>query len=544
LGGTYLVLLGLSGAVLANTFTLRRNGRGTGTAIVSDWKAGKRVARRLVEGASLSQLPLALPSPDVSRTLDDIIDEGPVLGRSRLLFGASFAPAKDGLKATYRGKTAVLTPDDLRVLHAYDVKFQESGLQLQLGVDRDIAVAALAEQFQVSSVELLAHGQFTRLAVRQRVPLPRPVPDVTAAELERAIIAAGRYLARQLRIDGTYRYEVNPFTDETSPGYSWPRHAGATFFLAQVAAHTKDPVLGKMARRAAAHLTGPVYRHCAERRCVGAGNRVDIGSSALTLLALVELVESGIGPEFQTAVAELADFIRSQQRPDGEFKHTFDIPTRRAIDVQLPYFTGEAAFALSRAHRITRDPRDLDGARRAVAYLVYRPSWALGMRYIWTSEHWTCQAMADLWQRAPNSAALEFCMAWHEYGRAITSDDQVYGGVVGPLPYQAVRYTSSASHMEAATATLGAARQAKLAQSRLDELEAGIRRTLRLLLQPQFLPGPSHLMKRPQRVYEGGMPAGSVDYHVRIDYPQHAGAAMLRYLRLLGETGAQHHKEP
>jgi hypothetical protein len=54
-------------------------------------------------------------------------------------------------------------------------------------------------------------------------------------------------------------------------------------------------------------------------------------------------------------------------------------------------------------------------------------------------------------------------------------------------------------------------------------------------LRYQYSPGPSYLMPDP-RALSGGVPGSPVDLHVRIDYPQHAGDAWLRYIEL--QSGA------
>ena len=56
-----------------------------------------------------------------------------------------------------------------------------------------------------------------------------------------------------------------------------------------------------------------------------------------------------------------------------------------------------------------------------------------------------------------------------------------------------------------------------------------LRRALALLLRQQFRPGPRHLFKSPADVY-GAMPGSEVDWELRIDYAQHAGSAMVRWL--------------
>ncbi|HEY3593351.1 MAG TPA: hypothetical protein VGL13_05740, partial [Polyangiaceae bacterium] len=91
---------------------------------------------------------------------------------------------------------------------------------------------------------------------------------------------------------------------------------------------------------------------------------------------------------------------------------------------------------------------------------------------------------------------------------------------------------------EAAVATLDVARQAGVSADELGVLERQLRRALALLLRQQFLPGPKHLFKNPEAVF-GAMPGSEVDWQLRIDYAQHAGSAMVRWLELFGEPQPQ-----
>ncbi len=533
----WMAVYGLAMALLclaiAHTFRLRRDGRGTGQLVVSDWREGSRIARFLVRRDDGVPPESESREPDVLRTVDEIVDERPVLGRTDLLFRASFAPATDGVKVVFRDKVALLTPDDLLVQGAYPAQGQGRRGKLGEGVDRDKVLESLADELHVAQSALLAEGTFRRVALRRIAPTPKPPLDLTKDNLDRAIAAAANYLANQLKPNGSFRYEVDPLTNRESSGYSWPRHAGATWFLAEVAQHTGDARLTESALRAAKHMLDAASQRCQGRRCIGERPRVNVGSSALGLIALVQLVEAGQAPHLLPIAGDLADFLCSQQRQDGEFMHTFDLESGRPIDEQKAYFTGEAALALARIHRLTRNPRHLEAARRALAFLVWRPLWASGTRYIWAPEHWTCQAAEELWERAPDARALEFCLQWQQFLRASASEDPATAGAVATTPYAAIHYTPSASSTEAAVATLHAAAMAGLDPQQIAELEAGLRQTLRLLLNAQFLPGPVHLMRDPQAAY-GAFPSGNVEYAVRIDFPQHAGMAMLRYRRWLG----------
>jgi hypothetical protein len=141
--------------------------------------------------------------------------------------------------------------------------------------------------------------------------------------------------------------------------------------------------------------------------------------------------------------------------------------------------------------------------------------------------------MADLWDRAANPTALDFCVRWQAYGRRLQygSGETVYdaNGAIGVGPLFTPRLTPVASRCEAGIATLEVLRKER--GESLRALEGQQRRALALLVRRQLRPGPVAIFADPDRVY-GAMPGSEVDLTLRIDYAQHAGSAMLRWLDL------------
>jgi len=503
--------------------------------IVSAWVGGQRRARTVVTRDPDAALSREVRGTRATRTAEDVLDEGPVLSTNRIIFGASFVPLRDGVEARYDGRVAIATVDDLLAWKAYDHALVLGPIRLQLGVDADVVLEALAKELGVTRAELEAHGRFRRLALRHRIPI-EPAPKVNIETLRTAALSAGRYLARAVRPDGMYRYEVNAIDNEETDDYNWPRHSGATWFLAESANYSREPFMLDAAARAGRRLAQGSLADCGEHRCIAVGERADLGSSALGLLAVVELVQGGILPELMPTVRDLAEFLRSQQRPDGEFKHFYDRVKNEPVDQQVLYYTGEAAFALARAERLTHDRRDLDAASRALAQLVSYPPWYLGWHYFWGAEHWTCHALGALWEKAPNRDALNFCLQWHEavrntaiWGREASPE---YDGATSGGPFVPPPLVGTATRMEAAVSTLRVARVAGVPAAEVERLENGIRAGLAYLMRFQFEPGPTQVMRAPGML-RGGIPTTTTDYRVRIDNPQHAGTGLLGYLKVL-----------
>src|SRR5450432_2986424 len=535
----YLLFLGVVSAFLSLRLRLNRAHAPSGMTIVSVWQGGSRVARSVATGNAEHALEAEGAAKGATRIADEIVDSAPILAINRVIFAASIAPVKDGVSVSYQGRTAYATPDDLLKLEAYESALQVGPVGVVLGTDADKVLGSLSAELHTTPDDLLAHGKFRRFAVKNSQRFPRPIKDsdVGLPELKYGVLSAARYLMRNQKRDGSFRYEVNAMTGGDAPDYNFPRHAGATYFLARTGNQLHEPRLFRAARLAGEFMTHSTLR-CGAHACVGEGEQVDIGASSLALLTYVELLNGGAS-EYHDAALDLAGFLRAQQLANGDFQHFYSVKEQHPINVQVEYYTGEAAFALSRVARVSGDPRDLDAARRALAFLVARPALFVGAHYFWGAEHWTCQVLEDLWQRAPDRKALQFCLDWQAANRNLQLSSPPsppeYDGGLSRGPFVSPRLTPLASRLEAAVATLSVARGAGIDQAELKLLEDEIRRGFAFLLRYQYAPGPSYLMPDPRAV-AGGVPGSPVDLHVRIDYPQHAGDAWLRYLELEGAS--------
>ncbi len=542
----WAVATALACVVVRHAFAL---GSGEGV-VASVWSGGQLVARAALAhaGDTDPRLDAALADhPGATLAYETIAGEGRVLLGPPAAFAMSFVPGRDGMKVTVDDRTEYLTPDDLLARQAYDQGVELPSLGFKAGLDVTLALAIVAERFHMTVPDLLERATVRRVRVVRSLPREAPPRVVTAEnmtpeDVRDGALDAARFLARGVDAKGRYRYLVDAPTNRSLPGYDWPRHAGATYFLAQAAALAQDPELAAAAVRAASFLRDHAMVPCGEHRCIGDAKVVDVGSTALALLAFVEIASTKLDLSYADVVPQLSAFLRAQQRPDGEFMHEYDRAARRPIDVQLLYYSGEAALSLSRAASLDGDPRDLEAASRALAHLV-GPAWSFfGSRYYFGEEHWTCQAMEDLWDRAPDPRALDFCVRWQDYDRKLqyTAEDTPYDaeGMYGFGPLVTPRLTPVGSRCEAGVATLDAATRAAgtrsaVSPAELSRLDGEMRRSLAVLLRHQFRPGPRYLFAAPFAV-EGAMPGSEVDWQLRIDYAQHMGSAMIRWLSGVG----------
>ena len=516
----------------------------TATRIVSTWRGGLRVAQQVVTGdASAVLMP---PCSGCLRVVERVVDEGPLPSFSLWLLAASLVPGRDGYALTLGGHQYYVTPSDLLARQASTGTRGGRATSVRLGFDKPGAeLEWLAREVGSDPEHVLSAGSFRRFIVRREdgaAPWPAAIDasQLNRKRLRTAVEAAATYLARNQHEDGTFVYELQPTSGRELPGYSWPRHGGTTLFLAEVAAWTGNSDARRAALAAAKLVVRDRTVRCGQNSCIGDTPRVDVGSTALALLSFVELYELGAAPELRRPIERMAAFLRSQQRPDGELMHEYDREQQRPIDVQYQYYTGEAAYALSRAHRVTGNADDLRAAQAALAYLVN--AWDfLGSRYFFGTEHWTCQALEDLWDRAPNHDALRFCLDYHAFNARfqVGKENELghYDGGIAQVPLFPPRLTPTASRTEAAVATLATAIAAGVDKKVVDRVEQQIRRALAFMMRFQFAPGPSHIFADPLRPY-GGVPGSPTELNIRIDYPQHAAGAMLRYTQRILEKRA------
>jgi hypothetical protein len=531
-----VVTIGLA-LLVRKVFTLEVDEAHPRAVVASVWSGGALVVRAVLARADEREAAIdaALSThPHATLVYESAVGEGPVLLKPEAALAASLVAGRDGLAVTMDGRTEYLTPDDLLSRQAYDDGIRVPAIGLVIGVDVPVALAILADRFGHPASAIIERARVRRVRFVRSVPGAPSARTVTAdsmttEDLVAGAIAAARFLARGVDEQGRFRYLIDAPTNRTLPGYDWARHAGATYLLARVADLSKDTDVAWATLRAASWFRQNALVPCGPHRCAGDGPRVDIGPTALAVIAFVEIARTELDRGYADLVPQLTAFLRAQERFDGEFMHEYDRRGAAPVDVQLPYYSGEATLALSRAHALLGDPRDLEAATRGLAHLT-GPGWSFfGSRYYFGEEHWTCQAMNDIWDRAPDRGALDFCLRWQANGRAMQygPGETPYDadGAYGFGPFLTPRITPVASRCEAAVATLDAATRAGVSARELAPLERQIRRSLALLLRQQFRPGPAHLFSDPAAV-EGALPASAVDWHLRIDFAQHAANAM------------------
>lgn len=525
-----------------------------GPVIVMAWERGIVVGRHTGEGLvptvdeaaarfAADERLTALPgwsARDDSRlrfTVTVVLGEGPVLLGVPALSELQVVPLREGLGVELDGERVFLTPDELLADGVTDHGIVTFVPDLSFGVPIDALVDRLGRQLGASGGDVLDRGRVFRFraATLAEARYPKEEP-VTEASLRRAAVEGADFLLRHMQRDGTYTYLYDARSGRPEEGgYNLPRHAGTTYFLAQVAQLEQHARARRGAQKALSWVRRTRIRHCGGQDlwCVDAGGEADVGSAALTVVAATELLASGDDPLARELVVHLTAFLRSMQREDGELMHVYDLDGDEPVDVQLMYYSGEAAFALLKAHEALGDEANLEAARRLMTHLTGSGWDFLGSHYYYGEEHWTCIAAGEARDRVEGDEGLEFCNRWFEWndGLQYREGETPWSalGAYGFGPVVVPRLTPVGSRTEAFIQTY------RLAQHRgapTRHLRAHIERGLSQLLRYRWAPGPTHLFARPGAAL-GGMPGSPAELTVRNDFVQHAGSAFIEWADVL-----------
>jgi len=521
-----------------------RDDRGVATLAPAD-RARARLQVDLVTGTG----PLGGGSP--------LFDRLAIPGIGDML---AINPGVEGVGAEIAGKPVVLLPHELVAAKLLTAK-RPSEAMPDFAVGLDLAKigqllatrAGASDAISPSGLYRLRTDTFVEAADHAAPPLALyrglpPAPALSGWALRDAALAGGRYLVAHLAPNGRYVYEHDLWTGAATDAarlgsnYSMPRHAGTTYFLAELYRITREPWLREPIERAFAHLAdllaagncgGSLPDGAAFDCVIDRGEQVaHLGSTALAVVALVEYQRATGDTRYLPLATRFAAWLRYMQRPDGSFRHLYDIKTRTPDDhAELLYYSGEAALALARMHAVTGEAGYAAAAERALDWLVDWYDFFMA-GFFYGEEHWTCIAAEAIWPAARRDKYMEFCHGYGAFLRAQQAevgehpDEDDFAGSYSLTPFVVPYNTPAGSRTEA---MISAYLLGKHHGSPDPRVAAQIRAALGYALGQQIRPDSAFdVASGPLGQGDGAMPGTPLDRNIRIDYVQHVCSAMIR----------------
>lgn len=256
----------------------------------------------------------------------------------------------------------------------------------------------------------------------------REIQNLDAAATRSFVTAAASFLEKQVQQDGSFRYGYYPRFDRVIPGYNCMRHASTIWSLLCQYRMTKKVSVLSLAARSIDYLRSHalVYRdpdtaYLSEPL----KNEIKLGGGGVLILAITEYLDLCSGeprseilcsrelltkapnaeilharetlPEqealrrrYTEIACALGNGILSLLNPEtGEFSHVLNMDFSLKERYRTVYYDGEAAYALCRLYRLTKEEKWLFYAEKAVDHF-------LAADYTRYRDHWVAYAMNEI----------------------------------------------------------------------------------------------------------------------------------------------------
>lgn len=231
----------------------------------------------------------------------------------------------------------------------------------------------------------------------------REVRNFDAAAARSFVTVAASFLEKQVQPDGSFRYGYYPRFDRVIPGYNCMRHASTIWSLLCQYRMTKKASVLSLAARSIDYLLSHalVYRdpdtaYLSEPL----KDEIKLGGGGVLILAITEFLDlcsrdalpeqEALRRRYTEIACALGNGILSLLNPEtGEFSHVLNMDFSLKERYRTVYYDGEAAYALCRLYRLTKEEKWLFYAGKAVDHF-------LAADYTRYRDHWVAYAMNEI----------------------------------------------------------------------------------------------------------------------------------------------------
>jgi hypothetical protein len=351
------------------------------------------------------------------------------------------------------------------------------------------------------------------------------------------------WLFRMNEVKGRFVYGYVPALRVPLDGDHFLCQAGAAFALARAARFFGEERYAARATQAVLALLDETTTDKGDPQVrytslpASAINR--LGAAGLLVLAICELPSPQA--DLLDKAEQLCNYIRRQARPDGSLACA-----EPGDDGKVPPDDPEAAlthpgvalYGLLRSQRLRPAPWKLETARKAVAF--YRTWWKGHKDPAFVP--WQTAAGAELHALTKDPAGTEFVTDMSDFLCGLQYDQidprrQLwYGGFMGWAdghPSEVAPQVGSAAYAEGLAGACRVARDLGDV-ARHERYSAAFERCFQFLLTLQYTDANTdHFAVWYREKIVGGFHASHQDGNLRIDYTQHAVAALVQYLELV-----------
>ena len=220
-------------------------------------------------------------------------------------------------------------------------------------------------------------------------------------EVARSLVVDGsRYLAGQVKEDGSFVYGYDPRTDTVLDGYNMLRHAGSVWSMLCAYRLTPNAKLAAAARSAIGYLESQLCYDEAGRAYLyeESSGEIKLGGCGLAAIALTEYMDVFQNKDYLEVCEALGEGILSMfDAQTGSYYHVLNGDFSRKEEQRTVYYDGEATFALCRLYGLTGDQKWLDAAERAVDHFIEAD-------YAQYRDHWVSYSMNEITKYLPDRA--------------------------------------------------------------------------------------------------------------------------------------------
>ena len=223
---------------------------------------------------------------------------------------------------------------------------------------------------------LLTAGYFGSCqALDARLPITQP-------GLARDMKTTADYFANHIGPNGRFEYLINLDGHEVPKDkYNVVRHGGSIYGLGMYYELSGDPLARETMLKAGGYLlrrhvrtvsrlesTRAVFSLPHEETYDGRP-KAKLGGTALGLAGLIKVRGLDTDAVDLKVLQELGNFILFMQLDSGKFRSKYDEKLQFKTDFESLYYPGEAILALTMLYEVDGDPKWLEAATRAIAYL-------------------------------------------------------------------------------------------------------------------------------------------------------------------------------